>query len=215
MDQFLSIKSTSSIAGGVGVVSEVPVCGVVRVDEGVHIGLSGGLGGLDVVVVLLLWLLGVLVGLLLLLRDSRDSLDSLSRLPVVGVMSGGVLAVGSIGDVSPLQDPEAVHPGAVLDSDGLAALVDVAVLPDPLPPGPGLLSEHHPVLLGIGRPKPSVTGIESLFLENLCLFGINILGQTHAKEASCHNLEKTIITECTQGDEKLFCMKTDQFEHYI
>ena len=56
MVQFLSIKSTSSIAGGVGVVSEVPVCGVVRVDEGVHIGLSGGLGGLDVVVVLLLWL---------------------------------------------------------------------------------------------------------------------------------------------------------------
>ena len=82
MDQFLSIKCTSSIAGGVGVVSEVPVCGVVRIDEGVHIGLSGGLGGLDVVVVLLLGLLGVLVGLLLLLRDSRDSLGHLSRLPV-------------------------------------------------------------------------------------------------------------------------------------
>ena len=186
MDQFLSIKSTSSIAGGVGVVSEVPVCGVVRVDEGVHIGLSGGLGGLDVVVVLLLWLLGVLVGLLLLLRDSRDSL---SRLPVVGVMSGGVLAVGSIGDVSPLQDPEAVHPGAVLDSDGLAALVDVAVLPDPLPVRRGLLPEHGAVLLGEGGAESAVPSVKSLLLEDFCIFCVENLATCGGCETRSNKLK--------------------------
>ena len=161
--------------------------GVIRVDEGVHVS-PGGLGGLDIVVVLLLRLLCVLIRLLLLLlllhRNSR-----LSLLPVVGVMSSGVLSIGAIRNVSPLKDPEPIHAGAVLDGDGLAVLVDVAVLPDPLAPGPGLLPEHNPVLLGVGGPEPSVPGVESLLLENLGLLGVNILGQAHAKEASCYNLQ--------------------------
>ena len=63
---------------------------------------------------------------------------------------GGVLSVSSGGNVSALQDPEAVLAGGVPHGDGLAVLVDVAVLADPLPVSSRLLPEHSPVLLGEG-----------------------------------------------------------------
>ena len=58
--------------------------------------------------------------------------------------------VGSLRDVVSLQDPEAVLTSGVPHSDGLAVLVNVAVLTDPLTVGRRLLPEHRPVLLGEG-----------------------------------------------------------------
>ena len=49
-----------------------------------------------------------------------------------------------------LQDPAVVLAGGVPHGDGLAVLVDVAVLADPLPVSSRLLPEHSPVLLGEG-----------------------------------------------------------------
>ena len=151
------------VLGSVGVVSKVPVSRIVGVDEGVHV------HGLHVVVVVLLLLWCVLVSLLLLLDG----------LAIVRVVCGGVLAVGPVGDVGALEDPEAVLAGAVPHGDGLPVLVDVAVLPDPLPVSRGLLPEHGAVLLGEGGPKPAIAGIEPLLLQDLGILGIQSLA-THA-----------------------------------
>ena len=97
--------------------------------------------------------------LLLLLRLLLDKLLTRSR----GRAGGGLelgrgLAVGAGGHVVALQDPEAVLAGSVPHSDGLARLIDVAVLADPLTVRSRLLPVNCPVLLGIGRPKPANSG---------------------------------------------------------
>jgi len=66
------------------------------------------------------------------------------------VEGSALKTIGSLRDVSSLQDPEAVLAGGVPHGDGLAVLVNVAVLPDPLPISRRLLPEHRPVLLGEG-----------------------------------------------------------------
>ena len=184
--------------GRVNIVLEITMSWVSRVNEGVKV--SSGL------LLLLHWsrseLLLLLLRLELLLGHRSGLLLSrggggglLRQVLTTGLGNGGIKggtleASGSLGDMSALEDPEAVLASAVPHGDGLAVLVDVAVLPDSLSPGPSLLPEHHPVLLGVGSPEPSVPGIKSLLLENLCLLGVNILGQAHAEEASCHNLEQ-------------------------
>ena len=149
-----------SEVGTVGVEPEVTVGRVMGVDEGVEVGVHG------LVSVVIVNGLGDRGGL-----DNRgsDGLDwSLNR--GGGLLSdkgGRVLSVSSRGDVGTLENPEAVLAGSVPHGDGLALLVDVAVLAHPLTVGGRLLPVNCSVLLGIGRPKPSVTGVESLFLENL------------------------------------------------
>ena len=145
------------VLGSVGVVSKVPVSRIVGVDEGVHV------HGLHVVVVVLLLLWCVVVSLLLLLDG----------LAIIRVVCGGVLAVGPCRDVSPLEDPEAVLAGAVPHGDGLPVLVDVAVLPDPLPVSRALLPEHGAVLLGEGGAVAAVPGVESLLAQDLGVLGLN------------------------------------------
>ena len=160
------------VLGSVGVVSKVPVSRIVGVDEGVHV------HGLHVVVVVLLLLWCVLVSLLLLMDG----------LAIIRVVCGGVLAVGPGGDVGALEDPESVLAGAVPHGDGLPVLVDVAVLPDPLPVSRGLLPEHGAVLLGEGGPKPAIAGIEPLLLQDLGILVVHILTQPHPQQISCYNL---------------------------
>ena len=162
------------VLGSVGVVSKVPVSRIVGVDEGVHV------HGLHVVVVVLLLLWCVVVSLLLLLDG----------LAIVRVVCGGVLAVGPGGDVGALEDPEAVLAGAVPHGDGLPVLVDVAVLPDPLPVSRGLLPEHGAVLLGEGGPKPAIAGIEPLLLQDLGILGIQSLATHAGCETRSNKLEK-------------------------
>ena len=121
---------------------------------------GAGLGhGTIVVFVIVINRLPGLDKLLLLLRLLLDKLLTRSR----GRAGGGLelgrgLAVGAGGHVVALQDPEAVLAGSVPHSDGLARLVDVAVLADPLTVRGCLLPVNCPVLLGIGRPKPANSG---------------------------------------------------------
>ena len=72
-----------------------------------------------------------------------------------GLELGRALAIGTGGHVVALQDPEPVLAGGVPHGDGLARLVDVAVLADPLTVSSRLLPVNCSVLLGIGRPKPT------------------------------------------------------------
>ena len=134
------------VLGSVGVVSEVPVSRIVGVDEGVHV------HGLHVVVVELLLLLWCVLVSLLLLLDG---------LAIIRVVCGGVLAVGPGGDVSPLEDPEAVLAGGVPHRDRLAGLVDVAVLAHPLAVSGGLLPVDGAILLGVGGSEPANMKLKS------------------------------------------------------
>ena len=97
----------------------------------------GGFPGLDKLLLLRLLLLGKL------LARGRGGLE----------LSSG-LAVGSGGHVVALEDPEAVLAGGVPHGDGLAILVDVAVLANPLAISSCLLPVNCSVLLGIGGSKP-------------------------------------------------------------
>ena len=72
-----------------------------------------------------------------------------------GLELGRALSVGSGGHVIALKDPEAVLASGVPHGDGLARLVDVAVLANPLTVSGRFLPVNCPVLLGIGRSKPT------------------------------------------------------------
>jgi hypothetical protein len=106
------------------------------------------------------------------LRGDRDSLRLLSYLlgltgSDLGVERSALQSIGSLGDVATFQDPEPVLASGVPDGDGLAVLVNVAVLAHPLPVSSGLLPEHRPVLLGEGGAEPAVSSVKSLFFQNL------------------------------------------------
>ena len=152
--------------GAVGVEPEVAVCGVVGVDEGVEVGVHGL--GVRVVVVDNLGRGGGLLG-----EGGGGGLDGGGGGAGLGHEGRGVLAVGPGGDVGALEDPEAVLAGAVPHGDGLPVLVDVAVLPDPLPVGRALLPEHGAVLLGEGGAVAAVPGVESLLAQDLGVLGLN------------------------------------------
>ena len=96
----------------------------------------GGFPGLDKLLLRLL-LLGKL------LARGRGGLELSSGLPV-----------GPGGHVVALEDPEAVLASGVPHGDGLAILVDVAVLANPLAVSSCLLPVNCSVLLGIGGSKP-------------------------------------------------------------
>ena len=126
--------------------------------------LGGGGGvvllGLEVLVVVVVGVGGARVdgllgGELLLLRLLGESLGLGPGGWGLGDMGSSGLAVGAGGNVVALQDPEAVLAGGVPHGDGLAVVVDVAVLADPLAVSAGLLSVHGPILLGVRRSKPS------------------------------------------------------------
>jgi len=157
----LSWLSGSELSS-VNVCLEIQVGGVCRVDERIEVA-TGNLGRL------LLWLLLSLLGRSH--RSHRSTSDwsyrsglfsdrsslrlcwrrllrfTLGNLRVEG---SALKTIGSLRDVSSLQDPEAVLTGGVPHSDGLTVLVDVAVLTNPLPVSSRLLPEHRPVLLGEG-----------------------------------------------------------------
>jgi len=104
-----------------------------------------------------------------------------------GLELGRGLAVGAGGHVVALQDPEPVLASGVSHSDGLARLVDVAVLANPLAVGSRLLPVNCSVLLGIGRSKPAVSSIEPLLLEDLGLLRVDKLGEGGRSKAGGEN----------------------------
>merc|ERR1719223_2038839 len=170
--------------GSVGVELEVSVGGVMGVDEGVKIGVDGGIS----IVVVSEGLNGRL-GLLGLNETGSGGDGSLSC--DVGVEGGAVEAVGTGGNVSAVQDSESVLAGSVLYSVGLAVISNVGVLADSLAVKAGLLSEDNAIFLGKGRAETAVTGVESLLLQDLGVLGVDKLasgsnGQTRSKHKSKH-----------------------------
>jgi len=164
--------------GGVGVELEVSVSGVMGVDEGVEVE-----GGINVVIV----------------GDSLDGgLDGGSSSDGSGLEGGGgcggggwgsrdlgvegsrVQTVSTGGNVITLQNSESVLTGGVLDSDGLAVVVDVAVLADTFSIQASFFSEDNTVLLGEGGAESAITGVESLLLEDLGVLGVDELGSGKA-----------------------------------
>ena len=86
------------------------------------------------------------------------------------VVGGGLEAGGAGWHVVALQDPEAVDAGGVPHGDGLAVVVDVAVLADPLAVSAGLLPGDGAVLLGVRRAETPVSSVEPLLLQDLGIF---------------------------------------------
>ena len=164
--------------GAVSVEPEVAVGRVMGVDEGVEVGVHG------LVSVVIVNGLGDGSGLDSGLDRGLDR--SLLGNHLLGGEGGGVLAIGPGGDVGALDDPEAALAGGVPHGDGLAVLVDVAVLPDPLPVSRALLPEHGAVLLGEGGAVAAVTGVEPLLLQDLGVLGVNdTLAASGSNETSC------------------------------
>jgi len=158
---------SGSELGRVNVSLEIQVGGVSRVDERIEVSAGN----------LRLWLLLLLsyelwLWLSLLCRSRRSHRSDWSgwsglfsdwsslrlgrrrllrfTLGNLGVKGSALKAIGSLGDVVSLQDPEPVLTRGVPHCDGLTVLVNVAVLTDPLPVSSRLLPEHCPVLLGEG-----------------------------------------------------------------
>ena len=113
-----------SEVGAVSVESEVTVGRVMGVDEGVEVGVNGLVG------VVIVNSLGNGGGLD---NGGSNGLDgSLDR--GGGLLSdegGRVLSISSGGNMSTLENPEAVLAGGVPHSDGVPVLADVAVLSNP------------------------------------------------------------------------------------
>merc|ERR1719276_469336 len=170
--------------GSVGVELEVSVGGVMGVDEGVKIGVDGGIS----IVVVSEGLNGRL-GLLGLDETGSGGDGSLSC--DVGVEGGAVEAVCTGRNMSAVQDSESVLAGSVLYSVGLAVIANVGVLADSLAVKAGLLSEDNAIFLGKSRTETAVTGVESLLLQDLSVLGVDELasgsnGQTRSKHKSKH-----------------------------
>jgi len=197
----VAVELSSGLAGrgeggSVGVVLEVTVGGVVGVDEGVEVGVHGGI---NIVVVnsslladgsswLLLELLGLLLTDLLLLLDRGSG-------SLFWVVGGRVETSGSLGHMGALQDLEAVLASRVSDSNGLAVVVNVAVLAQPLPAGPGLLSEDNAVLLGVGGTESAVAGVESLLLQDLGILGVDVLAGGRGNETGGNDKLKHFVLD--------------------
>ena len=191
----VQVRSGGTLGGKLGSVdveSEVTVGGVVRVDEGVEVGV------LDLIVVIAdlglgLWLglsLDNADGLLLLDLNGLGNLNGGLRgfLKLLGVEGSGSLTVG--GDVSSIENPETVLSGGVLDSVGLAVFADVRVLADPVAVDVGLLPEDVAVLGGEGSSGSAVAGVEPLLLQDLGIAGIDKLGAAGSDGDSQDNLKK-------------------------
>ena len=124
-----------------------------------------------------------------LLRFGRKT----SLLSDLRVKGSRLEASGTSGNVVALQDPESVLAGSVLHCDGLAIVVNVTVLTDPLSVSRHLLPGDGPVLLSVRRAKPPVSGIESLLLQDLGILAVLELGrgregetrQDHRSEHCC------------------------------
>jgi len=197
----VAVELSSGLAGrgeggSVGVVLEVTVGGVVGVDEGVEVGVHGGI---NIVVVnsslladgsswLLLELLGLLLTDLLLLLDRGSG-------SLFWVVGGRVETGGSLGHMGALQDLEAVLASRVSDSNGLAVVVNVAVLAQPLPAGAGLLSEDNAVLLGVGGTESAVAGVESLLLQDLGILGVDVLAGGRGNETGGNDKLKHFVLD--------------------
>jgi hypothetical protein len=97
----------------------------------------------------------------------------------LGVEGSSLLSVGW--DVGALENPESVLASAVPHSVGLAIFSDVRVFSDAVSVDVGLLAEDVSILSGESSSSTTVSSVETLFLEDLGVLGVNELG------AACSN----------------------------
>ena len=182
----VQVRSGSTLGGKLGSVdveSEVTVGGVVRVDEGVEVGV------LDLIVVI------TDLGLRLLLGDNLGlNLDLLGNLDggfglvsLLSVERGSTLAVG--GNVSAVENPKAVLSSGVLHGVGLAVFADVRVLTNPVAVDVSLFPENVTVFGGEGSSGSAVSGVEPLLLQDLGIAGINLSAGAGGDGDGQNNLE--------------------------
>merc|ERR1719347_2157631 len=154
------------------------------VDEGVGIRLCSRLERFSLVV--------VIVGLLNnrsrdLNRSSADSRCSLNRCCRFSSEWSRRLSIGSCGDVGALKDSESILASSVSHSDGLASLINVAVLSNSLSISSGLLPIDCPILLSKSCSKSTISSIEPLLFQNLSLLRLNKLGAGCSSKAGDNN----------------------------
>ncbi len=183
---------------GVLVEAEVAVSGVVRVDEGVKVGVDGCVvvvdeGGLESGRSRLRDNAeggsGTLLGLGLGSRDrSGGRRERVSVLVGLGHEGGRALPAG--GDVVTAQDAESLLAGRVAHHVGVAVVADVRVLADPVPVEVRLLLEDDSVLGLEGGSGAAVAGVEALLLQDFGQLGVHVLGAGSQDESETNNLEK-------------------------
>merc|ERR1719431_1852644 len=170
--------------GSISVELEVTVSWVMWVDEWVEVGVN--------------WLINIVIVNCLSYRSrssladrSWSSLDRSSNLDrSLGYKSSRFLTSSSGWNMSSFQDPETVLPCGVSDSDGLAIIINVAVLAYPLPVSSRLLPVHSSVLLGESRTKSAISSIESLLFQNLCILWLNKLTTSSSDKTRGGNQSK-------------------------
>jgi len=104
----LGVRVSRGVIGSIGIVLEVRVGWVIRVDEWVPVRV-GSLSWLNIVVVLVVVVVLLVVVVVAVLVVSRSSLLNRSWLTVVRIMRGRVLSVGSSRNVSSFQDLETIN----------------------------------------------------------------------------------------------------------
>ena len=104
----------------------------------------------------------------------------------LGVERGGSGTGGP--DMVSLKDPESVLASGVFDSEDLTVIADIRVLPDPVTGSIGFFTENLTIIGGKSGPGSSVSGVESLFFQDLGIFGINVLAEAQTGHTGNNNL---------------------------
>jgi len=178
--------------GSVHVELEVSVGGVMGVDEGVEVGVDGSINvvivgnSLDGLLLLLLWLdkAGSSGG-----RDS--SLDLLLGSGDVRVKGSRVEAISAIGYMATIQDSETILAGGIFNSVCLTIISNIAVLSYTLTVQGCFFSEDNTILLSKSGAESTISGVESLLLQNFGILRVDKLtasagGKTRNKNKSKH-----------------------------
>merc|ERR1719342_1824300 len=97
-----------------------------------------------------------------------------------------------------LKDSESILASSVSHSDGLASLINVAVLSNSLSISSGLLPVDCPVLLSKGCSKSSISSSKSLLFENFSLLRFNKLGAGCGSKTGDNNkFQHDVCGACT------------------
>ena len=168
--------------GAVGVEGEVPVCGVVGVDEGVPV----WVGFNFFVIVVPDDGSGQGSGSGSSLSDGSGGSDG-SGLGNFRVEGSGFLTGGS--DVVAFDDTETILASDIFDRNDLAVIADIRVLSYAVTFGVRFFFEDCTVFGGESGTGSAVTGVESLFFKDFSIFGIDVLRQSQSGHTSKDNLK--------------------------
>merc|ERR1719312_275031 len=172
----------TSKVGSVPVELEVTVSGVMRVDEWVEVRIN--------------WCINiVIVNSLsnrssLLDRSSNLYRGNTYRCRGLGNKGSSFLTSSSSRNMSSFKDSEPILTSSVADSDGLSIIINIAVLANSFPVNGSFLPENSSIFLSKSCSMSSITSIESLLLQNLCILWLNKLTASSSNKARGSNKSK-------------------------